>query len=566
MKLLEFKVESAFRNLKGLKIKFDNHMSTYVVIGTNGAGKSNVLEALSCVFKTLYYDSNRNFEFDFYLKYEILNQSILLLYNEGSHKFVFKIGDTKVDDAKVDEILPQYLPSRIICNYSGEDLRIYESYYKEPRELFTKELIKGTAAHSLQMMFVNKDYWKIIFVVLACCKGQVEAFDQFLTDTLRVKSIDNITLRVDEKELDGWSNSAPALYLRQLLARTKGRNITIEDFCPNDEDALVIYNNLVGVYELIRDNFVITFNDGIDTAYFSEGEKKMMVVLFMLEALSDERSLLLLDEPDSHIHIAQKGKLVSFLTETDNRENVITTHSPSLTTQFKDEAIIMLSPDKDGNAEVVDKDKAAIVKELTNGVWNIQEQNIFLNSNKDILLVEGWTDEAYISKALEVFKRQGKFLDLDFSYLPCNGSSNVIMMSKKFHPKENQMMIALFDDDQAGWNSIRGVFGLDKDSDKKDFGKAQKKNDIWYAIIPAKNRKLRGNFNIEDYFDHHVFLKFVMSFKSLNEIVEKNSLKPKLANMCKNNELPDKKYEKFAKLFDFIGEIKQADSRGKTRL
>lgn len=566
MKLLEFWVKSAFRNLKGLKIKFDKNMSTYVVIGTNGAGKSNVLEALSSVFKTLYYDSNRNFEFDFYLEYEIFNQSIVLLYNEGSHKFVFKIGKAKVDDAEVDEVLPQYLPSRIICNYSGEDSRIYESYYKEPRELFTKELIKGTAAHSLQMMFVNKDYWKIIFVVMACCKGQVEAFDQFLTDTLRVKSIDNITLHVDEKELDGWSNSAPALYLRQLLARTKGRNITIEDFCPNDEDALVIYNNLVGVYELIRDNFVITFNSGIDTAYFSEGEKKMMVVLFMLEALSDERSLLLLDEPDSHIHIAQKGKLVSFLTETDNRENVITTHSPSLTTQFKDEAIIMLSLDKDGNAEVVDKDKAAIVKVLTDGLWNIQEQNIFLNSTKDILLVEGWTDEAYISKALEVFKKQGKYTDLDFSYLPCNGSNNVKMMSEKFHPKENQMMIALFDDDQAGWKSIRGVFGLDKDLDKKVFGKAQKKNDIWYALIPAKNRKLRGNFNIEDYFDHHVFLKIVMSFKSLNEIVEKNSLKQKLANMCKNNELSDKKYEKFAKLFDFIEEIQQADSRGKTRL
>lgn len=566
MKLLEFEVKSAFRNLKGLKIKFDNNMSTYVVIGTNGAGKSNVLEALSSVFKTLYYDSDQNFEFSFYLKYEMSGHDILLIYNENNHKLVFKVDNETVEDAEVGELLPQYLPSRLVCNYSGEDSRIYESYYREPRELYTKDLIKGTAARPLQMMFVNKDYWKIIFVVMACCKDQVEAFDQFLTDTLGVRSVDNITLQVDEKELDSWSNSAPALFLRQLLARTRGKDITVEDFRPNDEDALVVYNNLVGVYELIRDNFVITFNGGIDTAYFSEGEKKMMVVLFMLEALSDERSLLLLDEPDSHIHIAQKGKLVSFLTETDNRENVITTHSPSLTTQFKDEAIIMLSSGRDGNAEVVDKDKAAIVKVLTNDTWTIQEQNIFLNSTKDILLVEGWTDEAYISKALEVFKKHGKYTDLDFSYLPCNGSSNVKMMSEKFHPKENQMMIALFDDDQAGWNSIREVFGLDKNSNKKDFGKAKKKNDIWYALIPAKNRKLRGNFNIEDYFDHHVFLKFVMSFKSLNDIVEKGSLKRKLANMCKDNKLPDAKYSKFAILFDFIEEIKQADSEGKTKI
>lgn len=280
MKLLEFKINSSFRNLKGLRIKFDSKMSTYVVIGTNGAGKSNVLEALSSVFKTLYYDSNRNFEFDFYLKYEILNHDILLIYNDDSHKFVFKIDNTEVEDAEMEDILAQYLPSRIICNYSGEDSRIYESYYKEPREHYTKELIKGMAAHSLQMMFVNKDYWKIIFVVMACCKDQVEAFANFLTTTLGVNVIDHIILHVDEKELDGWSNSAPALYLRQLLARTAGRDISIDDFCPNGEDALFVYNNLVGVYELIKEDFVITFNNGIDTAFFSEGEKKMMVVLF----------------------------------------------------------------------------------------------------------------------------------------------------------------------------------------------------------------------------------------------------------------------------------------------
>lgn len=565
MKLLEFKINSSFRNLKGLRIKFDSKMSTYVVIGTNGAGKSNVLEALSSVFKTLYYDSNRNFEFDFYLKYEILNHDILLISNDDSHKFVFKIDNTEVEDAEMEDILAQYLPSRIICNYSGEDSRIYESYYKEPREHYTKELIKGMAAHSLQMMFVNKDYWKIIFVVMACCKDQVEAFANFLTTTLGVNVIDHIILHVDEKELDGWSNSAPALYLRQLLARTAGRDISIEDFCPNGEDALFVYNNLVGVYELIKEDFVITFNNGIDTAFFSEGEKKMMVVLFMLEALSDERSLLLLDEPDSHIHVAQKGKLVSFLTETDNRENVITTHSPSLTTQFDDEAIIMLSADVNGNAEVVDKDKAAIVKILTNDTWTIQQQNIFLNSNKDILLVEGWTDEAYISKALEVFHKQGKYMDLDFSYLPCNGSSNVKIMSEKFHPKKNQMMIALFDNDGAGWKSIRDVFNLDKDANKKVFGKAQKKADIWYALIPVPAGR-RGDINIEDYFHHNVLSKFVMSFKTLNEIVEKNSLKSKLAEMCNKNELADQKFSKFAKLFDFIEEIKQADFDSKTKI
>lgn len=180
------------------------------------------------------------------------------------------------------------------------------------------------------------------------------------------------------------------------------------------------------------------------------------------------------------------------------------------------------------------------------------------------MLVEGATDEAYISKALEVFQKERKYMDLDFSYLPCNGSTNVQRMIEKFHPKPNQLMIALFDNDGAGWSSYNGILGLCNEG-KTKVSCAQKKDDIWLAIIPAlKGRK--GNFNIEDYFPHKVFLKFVMSFQTLNEIVEKNSLKSKLANMCKRNELLDSSYSKFAVLFDFIKNIKQAESEGKYKI
>ena len=36
--------------------------------------------------------------------------------------------------------------------------------------------------------------------------------------------------------------------------------------------------------------------------------------------------------------------------------------------------------------------------------------------------------------------------------------------------------------------------------------------------------------------------------------------------MCNKNELADKKFSKFAKLFDFIEEIKKADAEGKTKM
>ncbi|MFR5758649.1 MAG: AAA family ATPase [Bacteroides cellulosilyticus] len=50
MKLLSLKITSDFRNLKGVNLQFDPANDTYVIIGNNGTGKTNILEALSSVF------------------------------------------------------------------------------------------------------------------------------------------------------------------------------------------------------------------------------------------------------------------------------------------------------------------------------------------------------------------------------------------------------------------------------------------------------------------------------------------------------------------------------------
>jgi recombinational DNA repair ATPase RecF len=46
-----------FKNLKGVDIDFDEERLTTVVIGQNGAGKSNLIEAITDVFR--FVDMNR---------------------------------------------------------------------------------------------------------------------------------------------------------------------------------------------------------------------------------------------------------------------------------------------------------------------------------------------------------------------------------------------------------------------------------------------------------------------------------------------------------------------------
>ena len=69
MKLISLKVKSDFRNLKGLHLSLSEENDTYVLIGNNGTGKTNILEALSCVFSSLLVKTP--FRFSFVLVYKL---------------------------------------------------------------------------------------------------------------------------------------------------------------------------------------------------------------------------------------------------------------------------------------------------------------------------------------------------------------------------------------------------------------------------------------------------------------------------------------------------------------
>ena len=70
MKLLTLKITSEFRNLENLNLSFDPANDTYVIIGNNGTGKTNILEAISSIFSVLLNHST-DFLFSFVLRYEI---------------------------------------------------------------------------------------------------------------------------------------------------------------------------------------------------------------------------------------------------------------------------------------------------------------------------------------------------------------------------------------------------------------------------------------------------------------------------------------------------------------
>ena len=573
MKLLTLKITSEFRNLNGLNLSFDSANDTYVIIGNNGTGKTNILEALSSIFSTLLSHST-DFLFSFVLRYEINDITYRVKYDKVTTTTEYKKDNVTVTDADM------IYPNRIVCNYSGEDTRMWDNYYKKANEDYLESVRTAEAPNVLSMVYIDRTMWKYILLCMLATRDVNTAFDKFLQEKLGIASgnLDSIDLKFNMAKLSKWrKENQITLFIRQLRASFGDSPIISSDdiskFNPNEDDARLLFNKYMGASQVI-DTLNISFNGGIESAFLSEGEKKMMVILFILEAISDEQTLVLMDEPDSHIHISRKSELREMFDHMSHRSNIITSHSPTLTASFEEKtkgAIIMLDKEGDGKTKIIDKDIVNLVERLTSGIWTSQKQNLFLASHDDILIVEGPTDETFISAALKHFKKNGRYTNLSFEFIPCGGASNVKAFAQKFTPKDGQTVIALFDGDDAGVKSMNQVLpctlGKKIKWEIKNFGKARKDQHTWFSFYPPYPRRRNiDNFNVEDYFTCRLFRKYILMFSSLDTIKGKDGLKSLLEKDCKSGRIDEKYFEKFSTLFDHISAIKIADSQGKTEI
>ena len=439
---------------------------------------------------------------------------------------------------------------------------------------YIKSIKRRTAYDILKMVYIDRSMWRYVLLCMLSARGENTAFDKFLTEKLYIKPNDPVTveIHIDGGKLGSWHDNQVKQLVQMISTRLNeigsNQSTDISVFNPLDDQPRDLFSKYVGADDLISD-ISISYHNGVEAGCLSEGEKKMMTILFILEALSDERTLVLMDEPDSHIHISRKAELNEMFNSMTHRSNLITSHSPTLTAKFRPDNIIMLDRKSDGRVEIIDKKNVDLVSRLTEGIWSAHRQNIFLASHDDIILVEGASDIVFIKAALDYFKTQSKYTDLSFEFIPCGGASHMKDFASIFKPKDGQMVFGFLDGDRAGRESMHKVIKCPdkgaKEWDVKQFGKARKNGDVWFSFYPVwKGKKNADNFNVEDYFTCQLFRKYIFSFSSLDTIKGKEGLKSKLEDECKNGKISPKFFEKFSTLFDHIKAIKNAEAGGLT--
>jgi predicted ATPase len=205
-----------FKNLKNVLINFDEGHWVTVVIGWNGTGKSNVLEAIATLFRDLITGENEKKEknkpsFSYRITYRCRQNSIYIDADPKRAKDAYKISvkpindneasinpvqtslleneleNTTIDTGKriaINSFLKeqdQYLPKYIFGYYSGHSSRM-EEIFREYLVKYDKKLRSGLDPGLRQLFYALPIHSQ--FVLLAFILQQDDIVNEFLDKQL----------------------------------------------------------------------------------------------------------------------------------------------------------------------------------------------------------------------------------------------------------------------------------------------------------------------------------------------------------------------------------------------
>jgi len=138
-----------FRNLRDLNIAFATHLQpsasatdappklirSHALIGQNGAGKSNLIEALLIIFRDV--DLDREAAFDYTLEYSIRGYMVRIEADTAKQRRPFVWVDGKAESQGYLLKNRELLPAHIFAYYSGRNERI-EALFQEHQRRFNQ--------------------------------------------------------------------------------------------------------------------------------------------------------------------------------------------------------------------------------------------------------------------------------------------------------------------------------------------------------------------------------------------------------------------------------------------
>jgi len=373
-----------WKNLRAFELDFDETQLTTVLIGANGTGKSNLMEAIVRIFRNL--DLGETPDFAYRLSYQCRHRNIeidarprLTEDERKNRREVEVIVDGIALTVKdFDALKSELLPTNVFAYYSGATKRLELLFNKHLQDFYKSTL--DSEVQPLRRFF----YCHLIhgnFALLAFFAREDNAAKKFLAEHMGVDGIESVLLVLRNPWwFKGKPNAAMKAegdprfwYARGLVKKFVARlwdhayppirddDKEVLDFRGRSEDKEFLYlfvpdeaslRGLAATYgspkEFFKELETTWINDLISETRIkvrrkdvknhvsfhdlSEGEQQLLTVLGLLKFTQDDESLFLLDEPDTHLNPQWKFDYLDTLEKVvgpqSKSQMIIATHDP----------------------------------------------------------------------------------------------------------------------------------------------------------------------------------------------------------------------------------------------
>jgi predicted ATPase len=369
----------SYRNLRSFEIDFDESQPTTVLLGRNGSGKSNLIEAVVEIFRELEVGGATAFAYT--LEYACRGHAIKI---DGDPERASKRLDITVDGKAMSQTaflrgVAQYLPNYVFAYYSGWSSRLEHHFDRPTRKHYDAVLKARDQQLPLRrMFFCRKEYSQLVLLAFfltksAPVRGLLERY-------LGIKSFDSALfvlktpwwrgsgaptkIQLEEGDARFWyargafKGFLDRIWRRSLapirnsesverdVRRQAERTERLYLFIKNEgelaglrepgDDSKALFGYLESLFlcDLI-DEVRVTVEriDGtrMKFAQMSEGEQQLLTVLGLLLFTQNDESLYLLDEPDTHLNPVWTYDFLKLLQDNIRAEKgqlIVATHNP----------------------------------------------------------------------------------------------------------------------------------------------------------------------------------------------------------------------------------------------
>ena len=364
-----------WKNLRGFELDFDETQLTTVLIGANGTGKSNLMEAIVRIFRNL--DLGQAPDFAYRLRYQCRARTIEIdakpKLSDEERKTRRQV-EVTVDGAQLTakdfEVRKgELLPTNVFGYYSGSKRRL-EVLFNQHLQDFYKATLDSEVQPLRRFFYCHLMHGN--FALLAFFAREDRAAKKFLADHMGVEGIESVLFVLRNP---WWFKGKPNAimkaegdprfwFARGLVKKfvahlwdhayppIRDDGTEVLDFRGRSEDKEFLYlfvpdesalRKLAATYgspkEFFKELETTWINDLISETRIkvrrkdvknhvtfhdlSEGEQQLLTVLGLLKFTQDDESLFLLDEPDTHLNPQWKFDYLQTL------EAVVGPHSKS---------------------------------------------------------------------------------------------------------------------------------------------------------------------------------------------------------------------------------------------